>query len=132
MATYLLLDGHSLAYRAWFALQEAQMSTTSGQQTQAVYGLVSMTTKLLEDFVPDGLAVAFDRSGPTFRDEIVPDYKEGRPPTPEPLVSQFALIRQFVEALGVPALDAEGFEADDVIATLATRLAAGGDEVIIV
>ena len=132
MATYVLLDGHSLAYRAWFALQEAGMRTSSGQETQAVYGFVSMVTKLLGDFRPDGMAVAFDRSEPTFRDELAPDYKAGRPPTPEPLRQQLGLIRQFVTALGVPALDAAGFEADDVLATVAGTLAAGGDDVVVV
>jgi DNA polymerase-1 len=132
MATYLLLDGHSLAFRAWFALQEAGMRTSSGQETQAVYGFVTMTTKLLADFHPDGMAVAFDRSEPTFRDELAPDYKLGRPETPEPLREQIGLIREFVVALGVACLDAPGYEADDVIATLAQRLALAGDDVVVV
>jgi DNA polymerase-1 len=132
VATYLLLDGHSLAYRAWFALQDSQMATASGQQTQAVFGFVSMVTKLIDDFRPDGLAVAFDRSEPTFRDEIVTDYKAGRPPTPQPLVEQFGIIRQFVDALGIPAIDSVGFEADDVLGTLAKTIAASGDDVIVV
>ena len=132
MATYFLLDGHSLAFRAWFALKEAGMSTSSGQETQAVYGFVSMTTKLLADFDPAGMAVAFDRHEPTFRDEIVDDYKAGRPPTPEPLVAQVELIRTLVEALGIPAVDKVGFEADDVIATLATSLRDRGDDVVVV
>ena len=132
MATYLLLDGHSLAFRAWFALQEAGMRTSSGQETQAVYGFVSMTTKLLGDFRPDGMGVAFDRPEPTFRDALAPDYKAGRPDAPEPLREQIGLIREFVAALGLPCLDAAGYEADDVIATLAGRLAAAGEDVIIV
>ncbi len=132
VATYFLVDGHSLAFRAWFALQDAGMATSSGQQTQAVYGFVSMVTKLLGDFAPDGMAVAFDRREPTFRDELAADYKAGRPPTPEPLVTQVELIRELVEALGVPCLDAVGFEADDVIATLATRLSRQGDDVVVV
>ncbi|MGA8297700.1 MAG: DNA polymerase I [Acidimicrobiales bacterium] len=132
MATYLLLDGHSLAFRSWFALKDAGMRTSSGQETQAVYGFVSMVTKLLADFSPDGLAVAFDRREPTFRDEIVKEYKEGRPTTPEPLLEQIELIRQFVVALGVPALDAVGYEADDVLATLATHCRDAGDDVVIV
>lgn len=132
MATYLLLDGHSLAYRAWFALQDAGMKTSSGQETQAVYGFVSMATKLIEDFKPDGLAVAFDLHGPTFRDELTDDYKAGRDPMPEPLRQQIDLIRQFVVALGAPVVDAERFEADDVLGTLATTLSEDGDDVIIV
>ena len=132
VARDLLLDGHSLAYRAWFALQEAQLSTASGQETQAVFGFVSMLAKLLEDQSPTGMAVAFDRRGPTFRDALAATYKAGRPVTPEPLLEQIELIRRLVETLGVPAVDAEGYEADDVIATLATSLSAEGHEVVIV
>ena len=132
VARDLLLDGHSLAYRAWFALQEAQLSTASGQETQAVFGFASMLAKLLEDQSPTGMAVAFDRREPTFRDALSATYKAGRPQTPEPLVEQIELIRRLVETLGVPALDAESYEADDVIATLATRLSAEGHEVVIV
>ena len=132
MARDLLLDGHSLAYRAWFALQEAQLSTASGQETQAVFGFASMLAKLLEDQSPTGMAVAFDRREPTFRDALAATYKAGRPQTPEPLAEQIELIRRLVETLGVPALDAEGYEADDVIATLATQLSAEGHEVVIV
>jgi DNA polymerase I len=132
VATYLLLDGNSLAFRAWFALKEAGMRTSSGQETQAVYGFVSMTTRMLADFHPDGMAVAWDRSEPTFRDEIAKDYKSGRPTTPEPLLEQLQIIRQFVRALGVPDLDAVGYEADDVLATLASRIRDEGDDVIVV
>jgi DNA polymerase-1 len=132
VARDLLLDGHSLAYRAWFALQEAQLTTASGQETQAVFGFASMLARLLEDQSPTGMAVAFDRREPTFRDALVATYKAGRPQTPEPLVEQLELIRRLVETLGVPAVDAEGYEADDVIATLATQLSAEGHEVVIV
>jgi DNA polymerase-1 len=132
MPTYLLLDGHSLAFRAWFALQESGLATASGQQTQAIFGFVSMVTKLLDDTRPAGMAVAFDLRGPTFRDAIAPDYKAGRPPTPDPLLQQIELIGQFVDALGVPRMTLEGYEADDVIGTLATKLAAAGNDVVIV
>ena len=108
------------------------MATASGQETEAVYGFVSMVTKLLDDFSPDGLIVAFDRPEPTFRDAIAPDYKAGRSETPEPLRVQIGLIRQFCDALGVPAVDAVGFEADDVIGTLARQLSSAGNEVVIV
>jgi len=132
VATYLLLDGHSLAFRAYFALRETGMATASGQETEAVYGFVSMVTKLLDDFRPDGVVAAFDRPEPTFRDAIAPDYKAGRAETPEPLRVQLGLIRQICDALGVPVIDAVGYEADDVIGTLAARLAGGGDDVVIV
>ena len=132
MATYLLLDGHSLAFRAWFALKDTGMHTASGQQTEAVFGFVSMVTRLLADFHPAGIAVAFDRAEPTFRDEIAPDYKAGRAATPEPLHQQFELIREFVRLLGAPVVEAPGYEADDVLATLADRLSSQGDDVIVV
>jgi DNA polymerase-1 len=132
VAPYLLLDGYSLAFRAWFALQDADLVTASGQQTQAVYGFAGMFGRLLEDHSPAGMAVAFDRSEPTFRDGLKSDYKAGRSETPEPLREQFGLIRQMVESLGVPLLEVVGFEADDVIATVASRLEAAGEDVIIV
>jgi DNA polymerase-1 len=132
MATYLLLDGHSLAYRAWFALQEADLTTASGQKTAAVYGFSGMLGRLLEDHSPAGMAVAFDRPEPTFRDAIADDYKAGRPETPEPLREQIDLIRRLVETIGVPVVELAGYEADDIIATLATSLELAGDDVIIV
>ncbi len=132
MATYLLLDGHSLAYRAFHALAEAQLTTSSGLETHAVYGFVTMTTRMLGDFQPEGMAVAFDRPEPTFRDEIAADYKAGRAATPDTMFRQLELIRQFVEALGVPVLEAPGFEADDVLATLACMIRDRGDDAVIV
>ncbi|MGH9299740.1 MAG: 5'-3' exonuclease [Acidimicrobiales bacterium] len=132
MAPYLLLDGHSLAYRAWFALAESQLATASGQETQAVYGFAGMLARLLEDHSPAGMAVAFDRPEPTFRDSIATDYKAGRAPTPPSLREQINLIRNMVETLGVPVVDLSGFEADDVLATMAVRLAEAGEDVIIV
>jgi DNA polymerase-1 len=132
MATYLLLDGHSLAFRAWFALQEADLTTASGQKTAAVYGFAGMLGRLLEDHSPTGMAVAFDRPEATFRDAIAADYKAGRPPTPEPLREQIDLIRRLVETMGLPVVELAGYEADDIIATLATSLERAGDDVIIV
>ena len=108
------------------------MKTAAGQETQAVYGFISMATKLIDDFKPDGVAVAFDLSGPTFRDALVDDYKGGRDPMPAPLREQMEFIRQFSSALGATVVDAEGFEADDVLGTLARRLGAESNEVIIV
>ncbi|MGD0084453.1 MAG: 5'-3' exonuclease H3TH domain-containing protein, partial [Acidimicrobiales bacterium] len=132
MATYLLLDGHSLAFRAWFALQEADLTTVSGQKTAAVYGFAGMLGRLLEDHSPTGMAVAFDLPEPTFRDAIADDYKAGRAETPEPLREQIDLIRRMVETIGVPVVEVPGYEADDVIATLATSLEQAGHDVIIV
>ncbi len=132
VAPYLLLDGHSLAFRAWFALKDANLVTSSGQETQAVYGFAGMLGRLLEDHSPVGMAVAFDLSGPTFRDGIAADYKAGRAPTPETLHEQVNLIRRVVELMGIPVVEIPGYEADDVLATLATRLDEAGEDVIIV
>ncbi len=131
MATLLLLDGHSLAYRAFFALP-TDMATASGQVTNAVFGFTSMLVNLLKDHAPDGIAVAFDRPEPTFRHALVPDYKAGRAAAPDILRQQLGLVRQVVQALRIPIVDAPGFEADDVIATLATQARDRGDDVIVV
>lgn len=127
----MLLDGNSLAYRAFFALP-TDMATASGQVTNAVYGFTSMLVNLLKDHQPDGIAVAFDRPEPTFRHEMISDYKAGRAEAPDILRQQMGLVRQVVETLKIPVLEIVGFEADDVIATLATQARDRGDDVIIV
>src|SRR5438309_328260 len=127
----MLIDGHSVAYRAFFALP-ADMATASGQVTNAVYGFTSMLINLLKDHHPDGIAVAFDRPEPTFRHEVVPDYKAGRAEAPDILRQQMGLVRQVVETLQIPTVEAAGYEADDVIATLACQARERGDEVIVV
>ncbi|HEX2040510.1 MAG TPA: DNA polymerase I [Acidimicrobiales bacterium] len=131
MAKLLLLDGNSLAYRAFFALP-TDMATASGQVTNAVFGFTSMLVNLLKDHRPDGIAVAFDRPEPTFRHEIVAEYKAGRAEAPDILRQQMGLVRQVVEALRIPLLEIAGYEADDVIATLATQARDRGDDVIVV
>ncbi|MGH9067465.1 MAG: DNA polymerase I [Acidimicrobiales bacterium] len=131
MSTILLLDGNNLAYRAFFALP-TDMATASGQVTNAVFGFTSMLVNLLKDHRPDQIAVAFDRPEPTFRHEQVVDYKAGRAETPDILRQQLGLVRQVVEALRIPVVEAPGFEADDVIATLATRARDRGDDVLVV
>jgi DNA polymerase-1 len=131
MAKLLLLDGNSLAYRAFFALP-TDMATASGQVTNAVYGFTSMVVNLLKDHQPDGIAVAFDLPTPTFRHEMVADYKAGRSEAPDILRQQMGLVRQVVEALKIPVLEIPGFEADDILATLATQARDRGDDVIIV
>ncbi|TMK88256.1 MAG: DNA polymerase I [Actinobacteria bacterium] len=131
MAKILLLDGNSLAYRAFFALP-TDLATASGQVTNAVFGFTSMLINLLKDHKPDGIGVAFDRPEPTFRHELVPDYKAGRAEAPDILRQQMGLVRQVLEALKIPMTDAPGYEADDVIATLATQAKNKGDEVIVV
>jgi DNA polymerase-1 len=131
MAKVMLLDGNSLAYRAFFALP-TDLATASGQVTNAVYGFTSMLINLLKDHGPDAIAVAFDRPEPTFRHELVADYKAGRAEAPDILRQQMGLVRQVVETLRIPIVEAPGYEADDVIATLATQARDRGDEVIVV
>ena len=128
---FVLIDGHSLAYRAFYALP-AEMSTSSGQTTNAVYGFLSMLLKILEDFHPYGMAVAFDREEPTFRTEKFADYKSHRPPMPPELQEQIELIKALLERMGVVQLEMEGYEADDVLATVAKKLADRGEEALIV
>ena len=131
MTTLMLIDGNSLTYRAFFALP-TDMATASGQVTNAVFGFTSMLVNLLRDQKPDHLAVVFDRSEPTFRHEALDSYKGNRDATPDLLREQMGIVRQVVEILCVPVLDLVGFEADDIIATLATEAEKRGDDVIIV
>jgi DNA polymerase-1 len=127
----LLLDGHSLAYRAFYALP-TDLATSSGTVTNAVYGFTSMLVKVLGDEQPDHLAVAFDAAAPTFRKEKDATYKAGRKETPDLFRSQLPLIHQVLETLAVPIVEVPGIEADDVIATLARRAEADGMDVVIV
>ncbi len=127
----ILLDGMSLAFRAYFALPDT-LKTSAGVTTNAVHGFTSMVLNLVRDHHPVGLAVAFDLPGGTFRDEIVDDYKGGRDETPADLPPQFEMIRDVLESLAIPVVEAEGFEADDVLATLASEARDRGHPVIIV
>ncbi len=126
-----LLDGHSLSYRAFFALP-ATLATSSGQITNAVYGFTSMLIKLLGEEHPDLIAVAFDVGAPTARLEKYAEYKAGRPETPDEFRQQLGLIVEVLETLRVPVFGVEGHEADDAIATLAVRAVEEGLEVVIV
>jgi len=128
----LLLDGHSLAYRAFFALPVENFSTTTGQPTNAVYGFTAMLINVLRDEQPTHVAVAFDRSEPTFRHEQYVEYKATRRETPADFRSQLSLIFEVLDALGIPRLSVAGFEADDIIATLATQATKEGLGVLIV
>ncbi|MGD0321582.1 MAG: DNA polymerase I [Acidimicrobiales bacterium] len=126
-----LLDGNSLIFRAFFALP-TDLATTGGQVTNAVLGFSSIFVNLLRDHDPSGVAVAFDRPEPTFRDEMVADYKGNRPETPDLLVPQFALVREVLGALAVACVEKVGYEADDVLATLATEARDAGQDVVVV
>ncbi len=127
----LLLDGHSLAYRAFFALPDT-LVTSSGQVTNAVYGFTSMLIKLLDDERPDGVAVCFDRGRPAFRHDRYEEYKANRREQPDTLREQFGLIHEVLETMRVPVIELEGYEADDLLATLAKQATSQGDEVVIV
>jgi DNA polymerase I len=131
MPTLVLIDGHSIAYRAFFALPE-DLATTSGQVTNAAYGFTRMLIRLLADHHPDGIAVAWDVSRQTFRSEQYPDYKANRSATPDTFKSQLPLIRDVLDTLGVRQIQMEGFEADDVIATVAGHAARDGWRVLAV
>jgi DNA polymerase-1 len=130
-ARLLLLDGHSLAYRAFYALREVEMSTTTGQPTNAVFGFTSMLINLLRDEEPTHVAVAFDVSRQTFRSETYADYKAGRSEMPDDFRGQVTLIHKVLDALRIPSLMVSGFEADDVIATITTQASAAGMDVLI-
>ncbi len=127
----LLLDGHSLAYRAFFALPVENFSTTTGQHTNAVYGFTSMLINVLRDEQPTHVAVAFDVSRQTFRLAEYSEYKAKRNKTPDEFGSQLPLIEEVLNALRIPFLKKDGFEADDIIATLVTQAVADGMEVLI-
>ncbi|MGH3471662.1 MAG: DNA polymerase I, partial [Nocardioidaceae bacterium] len=127
----LLLDGHSLAYRAFHALPVENFSTTTGQPTNAVYGFTSMLINVLRDEAPTHIAVAFDVSRQTFRLAEYSDYKGNRAKTPDEFKGQVSLVKEVLEALRVATVEKEGFEADDVIGTLATQAEASGFEVLI-
>ena len=127
----LLLDGMSLAFRAFFALPDT-LATTTGVVTNAVHGFSSMLVYLIRERRPSGLVVAFDAPGATFRDEILEDYKAGRAATPDLLSPQFDMIRDVLAALAIPLIEAPGYEADDIIATLATEAAERRSETVIV
>ncbi|NDZ82888.1 DNA polymerase I [Streptomyces sp. SID10853] len=128
----LLMDGHSLAYRAFFALPAENFTTASGQTTNAVYGFASMLANTLRDEEPTHFAVAFDVSRKTWRADEFPEYKANRSKTPDEFKGQVELIGEVLDTMRVDRFAIEGFEADDVIATLATQAEAAGFEVLIV
>lgn len=126
---FILLDGNSFCYRAFYAIRDLRNS--KGQPTNAVFGFVTMLEKLLKETDPDGVALTFDLKGPTFRHERYDQYKIQRQPMPEDLVSQMPIIKEVVRAMNIPVFEKEGYEADDVIATIAKKLEKAGHEVVI-
>ena len=127
----MLIDGHSIAYRAFFALPVENFSTQTGQHTNGVFGFTSMLINVLRDEKPTHLVVAFDVSRQTFRSEIYSEYKANRSTTPDEFRGQLDLVKEVLKALNIPYLEKEGFEADDVIATMATRAEAADFDVLI-
>ncbi|MGJ9423324.1 DNA polymerase I [Aeromicrobium sp. CF3.5] len=132
MDRLLLIDGHSVAYRAFFALPVDNFATTTGQHTNAVFGFTSMLINVLRDEAPTHVAVAFDVSRRTFRTEEYAEYKGTRAKSPEEFSGQIPLIKDVCAALGVTTFEKDGFEADDIIGTLATQAEAAGMQTLIV
>ncbi len=131
----MAVDGHSVVYRAYFALAGGQLNLSlpaTGEPTGAVYNFVNMFIKAWQDVDPDYWAIAFDTPKPTFRDEMYDAYKEGRPETPDELKSQFGRVRQVVASLGMPILEVDGYEADDVLGTLAALATDRGLDTVVV
>ena len=127
-----LIDAMSLVFRAFFAPMQMALASPSGMPTKAIYIFVRTLRKLLKDHQPDHVAVAFDLAAPTFRDKLFEEYKANRPAFPEELAVQLPYVRRFCRALGLPLVELEGFEADDLIGTLARAGSGQGAEVFIV
>ena len=125
-----LIDGHSFCYRAFYAIRA--LSTSRGEATNAIYGFVTMLRKLLQEEGPEYLAICFDRKEPTFRHDRFKDYKAHRKPMPEELIEQIPVIKEFIGAYRIRAFEMPGYEADDIIGTLARKAEKKGFEVFIV
>jgi len=130
-ARLLLIDGHSMAYRAFFALPVDKFATSTGEPTNAVYGFTSMLANLLRDEAPTHVAVAFDAGRTTFRTEVYPEYKGTRDASPEPFRGQVPLIREILTTMHVQVLEKVNYEADDILATLSVQARAAGMQVLI-
>ena len=127
----LLIDGHSMAYRAFFALPVENFTTAMGQHTNAIYGFATMLISLMKEEKPTHVAVAFDVSRKTFRSEIFPEYKANRASTPDEFRSQMSYLHEFIDGCGIEHFQLEGYEADDLIATIAKKAESDGFEVLI-
>jgi DNA polymerase-1 len=127
----LLIDGHSMAYRAFYALPAENFTTANGQHTNALYGFATMLINLIRDEKPTHIAVGFDVSRKTFRTQLYPGYKATRAATPDEFRSQMELLHDLVRAFGISQFEREGYEADDILATLATAAQNRGMEVLI-
>ena len=130
MKRFVIIDGNSLLFRAFFAMRE--MVTRDGIYTQGVFAFINMLNKILEDYHPDYIAVAFDMKAPTFRHTAYPEYKAGRLKTPMELLSQIPLMQEVLQAINITVLEKEGFEADDLIGTMTAKAADAGLESLII
>ena len=130
MKKLLALDGNNLLFRAYYALPP--MQTADGRPTNAVYGFMGMLIRLMADTRPDAVAVAFDLHGPTFRHAQFAEYKAGRKPTPEDLIPQFDLLKELLRGIGVSVLEAQTFEADDILGTLSAQAETSGIQALLV
>ena len=128
----MLIDGHSMAFRAFYALPTEKFTTSTGQATNAIYGFLSMLATLLHDEQPTHVAVAFDVGRTTFRTEMFPDYKAQRDETPPEFISQIPILKNLLATLGITTIEKPNYEADDIIATLATTAQPLGFETLIV
>ena len=131
MERLLLLDGNGLIYRGYYALIDQPLTTSKGELVTAVFGFTNIVLRAIADVNPDHIAVAFDLGKPTFRHERYAEYKATRTRMPDDMREQIPKVREVVKALGIPVYEREGFEADDVIATLAGQAEAAGLEVTI-
>ena len=127
--TLYLVDGSTYIFRAFYAIRN--MSNSKGMPTNAIYGFTSMLLKLIEEEQPDYLVMVFDKSGRSFRNEVYPEYKANRAPTPEDLIPQLPFIREVTRAFNIHVLELEGYEADDIIGTLAEHAPADLETVIV-
>ena len=127
---FAVLDGSSLFFRAFYALQLPP--NARGVHTNAVHGFAMMLVKLLKELAPTQIVIAFDKSRTTFRTALYPDYKGTRDKTPEELIAQIPLLKELAQSLGIPFLELDDYEADDIIGTLATQAAEGGTETVVV
>jgi len=128
--TFLVLDGNALLHRAWHAIPP--LTTKDGLVVNAAYGFAMIVEKLLEQYTPDYMAVAWDLPGGTFRDEIYKDYKAGRAEKEQELYDQIPIIQNLMDAFGIPSIEAKGYEADDIIGTIATKATKKGMSTLIV
>ncbi len=127
----LLIDGHSMAYRAFYALPVENFTTAMGQHTNAIYGFATMLISLIKEEKPTHLAVAFDVSRKTFRSDIFPEYKANRASTPDEFRSQMSYLHEFIDGCGIEHFQLEGYEADDLIATISRKAESDGFEILI-